>query len=303
MSLARQGDLVLLISPEQKRYLIRLNPGERWFSHRGYIAHDALIDQPLGRTVYSDYGRAFLALEPSTSDLIQDLPRMTQIIYGKDAAQIALRLNLYPGRTVLEAGTGSGALTFVLARAVMPTGRIFSYETRQDAYETARTNLESLGLLPYVTLYNENISTGFHETDVDACFLDLREPWCFLEHAWNALKGSGFLGALLPTTNQVSELLAGLQALPFGDISVEEVLVRNYKPVPSRLRPEDRMLAHSGFLVFARKVAKDDQSLTWMPDKRRRQHMAREAMAARAAAQSNSSVDTLATDDDEVAEK
>ena len=271
MTFAKPGDLVLLVSPERKRYLIRLEPGGRWFCHRGFIAHDALLGQPLGRTLSTEHGHAFLALEPSTSDLIQDLPRMTQIIYGKDAAQIALRLNLYSGRTIIEAGTGSGGLTFVLARAVMPAGRVFSYETRQDAYATAKANLDNLELLPYVTLYNEDITGGFHETEVDACFLDLREPWLFLDHAWQALKGSGFFGALVPTTNQVSELLAGLQARPFGDITVEEVLIRTYKTVPSRLRPEDRMLAHSGFLVFARKLAEADQSLSWMPDKRQRQ--------------------------------
>ena len=108
MSIARPGDQVLLVSPERKRYLIRLQEGASWFSHRGSIEHDALIGQPLGRTVYTQHGYAYLALEPSTNDLIQELPRTTQIIYGKDAAQIALRLNVYPGRRVVEAGTGSG---------------------------------------------------------------------------------------------------------------------------------------------------------------------------------------------------
>ena len=210
MSVAREGDLVLLVSPDRKHYLIRLQHGGHWFSHRGAIAHDALIGQPLGRTVRTQHDYAYLALEPSTSDLIQNLPRTTQIIYGKDAAEIALRLNLYPGRTVIEAGTGSGALTFILARTVMPTGHVYSYETRPEAFEIARANLADLGLTSYVTLYNQDISAGFHEREVDALFLDVREPWFFLQHAWDALKGSGFFGALTPTTNQVSELLAGL---------------------------------------------------------------------------------------------
>jgi len=283
MSVARAGDLVLLVSPDRKRYLIRLAPGSQWHSHRGAIAHDDLIGQPLGRTVYTQHGYAFLALEPSTNDLIQELPRSTQIIYGKDAAQIVLRLSLYPGRTVVEAGTGSGGLTLLLARTVMPTGHVYSYETRPDAFTLARNNLAELDLLPYVTLYNEDIGGGFHETDVDACFLDVREPWLFLDHVWTALKGSGFFGALVPTTNQVSDLVAGLQARPFGDVAVEEVLVRPYKPVPARLRPEDRMIAHSGFLVFARKIARGDESLGWMPEKKRRAYLGRLAMAAREA--------------------
>jgi len=286
MSITRAGDLVLLISPEHKRYLIKLQPGGSWFSHRGSIEHDVLIGQPLGRTVNTQHGYAYLALEPSTNDLIQDMPRTTQIIYGKDAAQIVLRLNLYPGRRIIEAGTGSGGLTLLLARTVMPTGQVYSYETRPESYAMARDNLVELGVQPYVTLYNEDISAGFHETEVDACFLDVREPWLFLDQAWTTLKGSGFFGALLPTANQVSELLTGLEARPFGDIAVEEVLIRPWKPVPARLRPADRMLAHSAFLIFARKIARDDPSLklSWMPEKKQRAYLAKQVMAQREAA-------------------
>jgi tRNA (adenine57-N1/adenine58-N1)-methyltransferase len=283
MSVPNAGDLVLLVSPDRKRYLIRLKHGDQWFSHKGSIAHDDLIGQPLGRTLYTQHDYAYLALEPSTNDLIQELPRSSQIIYGKDAAQIVMRLSLYPGRTVVEAGTGSGGLTFILARTVMPNGRVYSYETRPDSFEVARQNLADLDLLPYVTLYNEDIIGGFHERDADALFLDVREPWVFLDHAWTSLKGSGFFGALVPTTNQVSALLEGLESRPFGDLSVEEVLVRPYKPVPARLRPEDRMIAHSAYLVFARKIAAGDESLGWMPEKKRRAYLGKLAMAKREA--------------------
>ncbi len=281
--LCQEGDLVLLVAPDRKRYLIRLRAGEQWFSHRGSIAHADLIGQPLGRTIHTHQGYAFLALEPSTNDLMYALPRATQIIYGKDAAQIIFRLNLFPGRTILECGTGSGALTLALARAVMPTGHVYSYETRPDAFDIARRNLDEAGLLPYLTLHNRDISEGFAEQEVDACFLDLREPWLFLDHAWAALKGSGFFGALVPTTNQVSQLLEGLASRPFGDIVVEEILQRAYKPVPDRLRPEDRMIAHSAYLVFARKIARDDESLRWMPEKKQRAFLGKQAMARRAA--------------------
>jgi tRNA (adenine57-N1/adenine58-N1)-methyltransferase catalytic subunit len=279
MSVARAGDLVLLVSQDRKRYLIKLTAGEAFYSHRGSVEHDALIGQPLGRTYYTQHDYAYLALEPSASDLLQDLPRSSQIIYGKDAAHILLRLNLYPGRTVVEAGTGSGGLTLVMARAVMTAGHIYSYETRPESYEMARNNLAELELLPYVTLYNKDIADGFAEKEMDACFLDLREPWVFLDHAWQTLKGSGFFGALVPTTNQVSELVSGLQSRPFGDIAVEEVLMRPWKPAPARLRPDDRMLAHSAFLVFARKIAQDDVSLSWVTDKKRRTYLAKQAMS------------------------
>lgn len=283
MSVAKEGDVVLLVSPERKHYLIRLKPGEEWHCHRGAIRHDELIGRPLGRTVYTQHNAAFLALEPSTHDLIHELPRTTQIIYSKDAAQIALRLSLYPGRTVVEAGTGSAGLTLVMARAVMPTGHIYSYETRPDSFDMARANLDELGLLPYVTLYNRDIGAGFHEKDVDAVFLDLREPWYFLGHAWNALKGSGFFGALVPTVNQVSELLEAMKAFSFGDIHVEEIIQRPWKAVSGRLRPEDRMIAHSAFLVFARKIEAGDESLGWDASKKSRAYRGKLAMARREA--------------------
>ncbi len=282
-AVAKEGDVVLLVSPDGKRYLIRLKPAEEWHCHKGCICHDELIGKPLGRTLHTQHGYAILALEPSTHDLIHGLPRTTQIIYSKDAAQIVMRLSLYPGRTVVEAGTGSAGLTMMLARAVMPSGRVYSYETRPESFDMARGNLEDLGLLPNVTLYNEDITGGFHETDVDAVFLDLREPWLFLNHAWAALKGSGFFGSLIPTVNQAEQLVAGLQALPFGDIHMEEIIIRPWKTVAARLRPEDRMIAHSAFLIFARKIEAGDESLTWMPDKKRRAYKGKQAMAAREA--------------------
>lgn len=284
MSLVQEGDVVLLVSPDRKHYLIRLKHGELWSSHLGTLQHDEMIGRPLGRTLYTQHGTAYLALEPSTHDLIHELPRTTQIIYSKDAAQIIMRLSLYPGRNVIEAGTGSAGLTLVLARSVMPTGHVYSYETRSESFDVARKNLDELRLTPYVTLYNEDISGGFHETDVDAVFLDLREPWLFLDHAWAALKGSGFFGALVPTVNQASDLLAGLKTRPFGDVFMEEVILRPWKTVPERLRPEDRMIAHSAFLIFARKIEAGDVSLTWMPDKKRRAYMGKLAMARREAA-------------------
>ncbi len=284
-SVAQEGDLVLLVAPDRKHYLIRLKHGEQWFSHRGSILHDDLIGRPLGRTLSTQHGAAILALEPSTYDLIHEIPRTTQIIYSKDAAQIVLRLSLYPGRTVIEAGTGSAGLTLVLARAVMPSGRVYSYETRPESYDMARANLDEMGLLPYVTLYNEDITAGFHEREVDSVFLDVREPWYFLDQAWNALKGSGFFGALVPTVNQVSDLLAGLKARPFGDIVVEEILERQWKPIPGRLRPEDKMTGHSAFLVFARKVEAGDESLTWNAQKKHRAYLGKLAMAEREAAE------------------
>ncbi len=273
---AQSGDLVLLLTQDDNRYLVRLRPGAVWHSNLGRIPHDQLIGQSFGQTVQTLTGRPILMLEPSTHDLISLLKRVSQIIFPKDVAYILLRLNLFPGRVVLEAGSGSGGLTLALARAVMPGGRVYSYEVRPEAHTLTRRNLEELGLLPYVTLYEQDAAAGFHETGVDACFLDLRAPWDILPQAAAALKLGGFFGCLVPTTNQVETMLYGLDEHGFSDVSVEELLLRPYKPIPGRLRPADRMVAHTGYLLFARKLAAGEAE-RWRPRERKR-HAGRLAM-------------------------
>jgi len=261
MSSARAGDLVLLISDDRKRYLIKLEVGAEWHTHRGILGHDAIIGQPMGRTVCTQTGKPFLVLEPSTHDLIGKIPRITQIIFPEDAAQIIMRLNCYPGRRVVECGTGSGALTLALARSVMPTGKVYSYEVRPKMLSLAQRNLERVGLLEYVSLTQSDVAEGFGVRDADACFLDLRHPWELLDQTREALKPGGFFGSILPTTNQVSTLVDLLATSGFVEIAVEELLLRSYKPIPQRLRPMDRMVAHTGYLVFARAIATEDAEL------------------------------------------
>ncbi len=249
---AQAGDLALLYGPDGKRFLIRLQPGEVLHTHRGMIPHDALIGTPLGRTVYTHLDMPFLALEPSLHDLLLKLRRASQIMYPKDIGYVLLKLNISSGKRVIEAGSGSGAMTIALANAIRPHGCVVSYEVRPDMLSLARKNVDSLGLLPYVDFKLRDIAAGFDETDVDACFLDLREPWEYLEQVRQAVKPGGFFGALVPTANQVIDTLTGLQRLGFGAIEVEELLLRPYKPVPGRLRPVDRIVAHTGYLIFAR---------------------------------------------------
>ena len=160
-----------------------------------------------------------------------------------------------PGSRVVEAGTGSGGLTLALARAVGAGGQLYSYEIRSDILRLAERNLEALGLTANVSFKLRDIRDGFDETEVDALFLDVRRPWAYLTQVVGALKDSGFFGAIVPTTNQVSWLLAEMGRLPFVSVEVLEMLQRRYKPVPARLRPEDRMVGHTGFLIFARKVS------------------------------------------------
>jgi tRNA (adenine57-N1/adenine58-N1)-methyltransferase len=254
VKVARGNDLVFLMGRDRKSFIVRLEPGAELQTHRGVIRHDDLIGQPLGREVQSHLGYPFLVLEPSTHDLILDLKRTTQIMYPKDIGYILLKMNVGPGSRVVEAGTGSGGLTLALARAVMPTGRVYSYEIRPDVLNLAARNLERLGLRPFVELKERDIAEGFDEVDVDGLFLDLRPPWEYLAQAHAALKDSGFFGATLPTTNQVVRLIRALPEHGFSAVEVEELLLRPFKAVPGRLRPMDRMVAHTGYLIFARKI-------------------------------------------------
>lgn len=272
MTVAQENDLVLLVGQDRKQFIIRLQCGGQLQTHRGCIDHDNLLGQPLGREVHSHLGYPFVILEPSTFDLIKQLKRTTQIMYPKDIGYSLLKLNVMAGCRVIEAGTGSGGLTLALARAVGGTGRVYSYEVRPDILRLARENLEALGLAASVEFKLRDIAAGFDEADVDALFLDVRQPWAYLAQVIEALKHSGFFGALLPTTNQVVRLIQALEGeRTFGYIEVEEILVRPYKAVPARFRPIDRMVAHTGFLVFARKVSRQvSQSEYWLDRKRRK---------------------------------
>lgn len=273
MKIAQEGDLVLLIGQDRTRFMVRLEAGGRLQTHRGCVSHDDLLGQPLGRQVFSHLGYAFVALRPGTCDLIQQLKRTTQIMYPKDIAYVLLKLNIMPGQRVIEAGTGSGGLTLALARALGTEGRLYSYEVRPEMLRLAQKNLEAVGLADRVEFKLRDIAEGFDETDVDAVFLDLRQPWLYLSQAAQALQESGFLGAIVPTTNQVVELVGALEDQQvFGQIEVEEVLVRPYKAVPGRLRPADRMVAHTGYLIFARKVSREVSQAGYWLDRRRRKY-------------------------------
>jgi tRNA (adenine57-N1/adenine58-N1)-methyltransferase len=251
-SCARPGDLALLVGPDRRWRIVRLEPGQTLETHRGVLPHDHLIGQPWGSQVRTHLGHPYVLLAPSLHDQILRLRRISQIVYPKEAGYILLKMSIGPDRRVIEAGTGSGGLTMVLANAVRPGGRVYSYEVRPDMQRKARRNLEAAGLADVVEFKLRDIATGFDEVGVDAVFLDLPVPEDYLEQSHAALVNGGFFGAILPTTNQVSRLLEALGQTPFGLIEVEEVLLRPYKAVAARLRPMDRMVAHTGFLVFAR---------------------------------------------------
>ncbi|MBM3190412.1 MAG: tRNA (adenine-N1)-methyltransferase [Chloroflexi bacterium] len=256
MRIAQEHDRVLLISlSDGKRKLLRLVAGHTYHSHKGTIRHDDLIGRPLGRQLLSHVGQPFVVLWPSIHDVLMNVKRVSQIVYPKEMGLALLKLDLGPGKRVIEAGTGSGALTIGLAHAVQPTGAVYSYDMRGDMLTVAERNLRAANLLDYVQLIERDIAEGFTERDVDAVFLDVREPSSYLGQVCEALRDGGFFGALVPTTNQVSDLLAGMAQHPFVAIEAMEIWLRELKPVPDRLRPQDVMVGHTGYLIFARKIS------------------------------------------------
>lgn len=256
MSKPQFGDMILLLDPEGKRIVTRLTPKQRVDSHLGFIAHETLMEYDFGSRIPTQLGEGFIMLEPATTDLLMKVSRATQILYPKDIGYLLLKMNIHPGIRVVEAGTGSGAMTLALARMVQPNGRVFTYEEREEHQENARKNIERSGLSPFVEFRIRDIRSGFDERDADALFLDVREPWLFLAQAHAALKSGGYFGSFVPTTNQVTEILGEFERMGnWVEIKVTEILQRDYKTNADRLRPDDRMVAHTGFLLFARPVS------------------------------------------------
>ncbi len=253
----QEGDLVQLVGVSFKSYIFKLETGKELHTHRGVVKHSDLIGLAWGTQVFSHMGSSFFLLQPSLPDLIKNTPRATQILYPKDIAQILMTMGIGPGQTVLEAGTGSGGLTTALAFAVGSEGKVISYEYREEHQLKAIKNLERIGLSDRVEFKLKDIGQGFDETGVDALFLDVANSFDYMAQVRQALKPGGYFGSILPTTNQVTNLLVALRQYEFAFIDVFEISQRYYKPEPSRFRPTDRMIAHTGFLIFARPITID----------------------------------------------
>ena len=251
---ARAGDIAQLVGLRHKHFIITLNEDVKLETHRGILLHNDLIGKAWGSQVFSHNGSPFFLLQPSLADLLNDLPRATQILYPKDIGYILVTMGVGPGKRIIEAGSGSGSMTIALSYAVGEEGRVISYEQKPDNQNLARKNLERVGLASRVDFKLRDIQNGFDETDADAIFLDLPNPFDYIPQARAALKPGAYFCSLLPTFNQVEKLLIALRLNHFAFIDVCELLLRHYQSEPARIRPTDRMVAHTGFLIFARRI-------------------------------------------------
>ncbi len=247
------GDRVLLVDSKQRRHLITLEAGGAFHSHTGIIDHDALLGRSEGVTVRSTMGARLIAVRPTLSEYVLKMPRGAQVIYPKDLGPILIIGDVFPGARVLESGVGSGALTSTLLRAIGPDGHLTGYEIRDDFADRARRNIEGF-LGPDLPLEIEvrDIYEGIALDDLDRVMLDLPEPWRVVKHAEAALRPGGILVAYLPTIGQVGRLREALNESAFGMAETLEVLQRSWHVDGQSIRPDHRMVAHTGFLTHAR---------------------------------------------------
>ncbi|MEV4513748.1 tRNA (adenine-N1)-methyltransferase [Dactylosporangium sp. NPDC049525] len=273
------GDRVQLTDPKGRMHTIVLEAGKEFHTHRGALPHDDLIGAPDGSVVTSAGGTAYLALRPLLSDYVLSMPRGAQVIYPKDAAQICAMGDIFPGARVLEAGAGSGALTCSLLRAVGTTGTVTSYEMREDFAAIARRNVESFlgGPVEGWTLRVGDVA-GCEDVGFDRIILDMLTPWEILPLVSRALIPGGVFIGYVATTPQLSELVEALREDGgYTEPRAWESLVRDWHVEGLAVRPDHRMIAHTAFLVSARKLAPGVTA----PPRRRKPSKGAEAYAAR----------------------
>jgi len=251
---AFEGDLVELASTKSNSFVFIIERGAVQQTHRGVVSHDDLIGKKWGSEIYSHQGSQFYLFQPGIFSIHSTTKRNTQIMYPKDIGFIIIKMNIGPGCKLIEAGTGSGGLTQVLAYLVGEAGHVYSYEIRKEMQDLAKKNLNRLGLLDRVTFYNLDIQEGFLEKNIDAIFLDVPNPYDYLLQTRDALKPGGYFGCLLPTSNQVIKTLIALRRNDFDFTDVCETFLRYYQAEENKFRPTDRMVAHTGYLVFSRHI-------------------------------------------------
>ncbi|SDS18366.1 tRNA (adenine-N1)-methyltransferase [Actinoplanes derwentensis] len=277
----RTGDRVQLTDPKGRMHTIVLEPGKAFHTHRGALSHDELIGLPDGSVITAASGTAYLALRPLLSDYVLSMPRGAQVIYPKDAAQIVAMGDVFPGAKVLEAGAGSGALTCSLLRAVGSSGEVHSYELREDFAAVARKNVEAFfgGPHPAWHLHDGDVA-GNDITGFDRIILDMLTPWETLDMVEKSIIPGGVFIGYVATTPQLSELVEALRERGgWTEPRAWESLVRDWHADGLAVRPDHRMIAHTAFLVSARKLAPGVTA----PPRRRKPSKGAEAYAAKKA--------------------
>lgn len=254
-NIIKEGSLIFIWNPKKgDNFIVKVVRGDSLGTHFGQIKHSELIGRSFGEGVYTPKGELYYLLRPTLGGFTRRIKRQTQIIFPKDAGFILQHMNIFPGCTVVECGTGSGSLCCVFAHFVGDTGRVCTYDRRSDFSAIAKKNAEKWGVAHRIEFNVGELADGFKERDADAVFLDVPFPWDFIDKASEALAPGCHLGILVPTVNQLSSTIEKLQEYNYADINAVEIMLRYFKTDPKRLRPEDVMIGHTGYLVFAVKT-------------------------------------------------
>lgn len=254
-NIIKDKDLVLIYLDEKRQFLVQAITGLRLSSDLGDLNLTGIIGKPFGFVGQTHLGRNFYCLKPSTADLMMKLKRTTTIVYPKDVGYLILETAIGPGSKVIELGTGSGALTLVLAKFVAPDGIVYSYERREDFIENAKKNIERAGYADNVQFTCADVAKqGFGQTEVDAVFIDVPEPWAIVPEAFEALKGGHHLVSWSPNVEQVKQTIDALVAHNFQRIKVKEIIEREILVRMQGVRPRERGITHTAYLVKAQKI-------------------------------------------------
>lgn len=250
------GERIVLVDQRDRHYLVKLKSGETWHSHGGGLPHDLIIGAPEGTSIRSVSGMSFTAFRPRLADFVLKMPRGAQVVYPKDVGAILVEADIFPGSRVLEAGTGSGSLTLALCRATGPQGRVVSYELRPEFQAYAAQNVEAFfAKMPdWLELRAGDVRDVAGET-FDRAVFDLPEPWGVLETLRRVLEPGGIVCTYLPTILQVQTFVLSLHPGEFEHLETFEVLHRSWHITERSVRPDHRMVAHTGFITVARRVA------------------------------------------------
>ena len=248
-----EEEIVVLVDEKYRKYLVNTSWDTRKIKGVGVIDPHILVGVEYGSQINIG-NKNFWVFKASLIDKLQGLKRKTQIILPKDIGVIIINCGIETGQTVLEAGIGSGSLTIALATVVAPTGRVISYDLREDFMKHAISNIENAGLEKYVTPVLKDITKGIDEKNLDAIILDIPNPWDAIPHTYNALKPGGYLCSYSPLTSQVEKTVRTLWEYPFIEVKTLETLQREIVVNKMGLRPSFDMLGHTGYITFARKT-------------------------------------------------
>jgi tRNA (adenine57-N1/adenine58-N1)-methyltransferase len=255
----QEGSHVLLFHTPRKKWLAKVTSEKKLHTHLGIIDISSTIGMEYGSVIRTTEGRLIFLIEPTLHDFIMKSERRTQIVYPKDLGYIAARTGLKNGSKVLEIGTGSGALATFMAGIVKPEGHIYTYDVNPDFMQIARRNLEKAGMLEFVTMNEHDPHKGVDIREADVAVVDLGDPWTVLDQVHEALKGSGAFVAICPTMNQIEKTATELKKAGYADVDCVELMIRTMEAREGMTRPSMRMIGHTTYLVFARKVQKQEQ--------------------------------------------